>query len=84
MPKATKSTGAIKRVPKATKHEVAVPGVCRHPSIITRGQLQDCISLAGRPKVVAPGKYEIPAGEVLVRECTDQYKGSELTACLKQ
>lgn len=84
MPKATKSspkkTPVEKRVPKAT----IVPGVCKHPSIITRAMLHNCISLAGRAKVVAPGKYEIPAGEVLVRECTEQYTGRELDSCLKQ
>lgn len=81
MPKATK-TGVTKRVPKATTP--TVPSVCKHRSIITREMLQDCIALSGRAKVVAPGKYEIPAGEVLVRECTQQYTGAELGDCLKQ
>jgi hypothetical protein len=81
MPKATVAGGKKSTLKKT---EVQVPGVCRHPSIITRGQLQDCIKLAGRPKVVKEGQYEIPNGRVLVRECTDQYKGSELSACLKQ
>lgn len=81
MPKATTS----KKVPQASKKVpgATIPGVCRHPSI-TRGMLHDCISLAGRAKVVAPGKYEIPAGKVLIKECTDQYTGTELSDCLKQ
>jgi hypothetical protein len=85
MPKATKkvaerkqSTRVSKKVPGAT-----IPGVCRHPSI-TRSMIKDCVALAGRGKVVAPGKYEIPAGKVLVKECTDQYRGAELADCLKQ
>lgn len=85
MPKATKSvekgkqsTGGRKKVPGAT-----IPGVCKHPSI-TRAMIKDCIALAARPKVVAEGKYEIPAGRVLVKECTDQYRGEELASCLKQ
>lgn len=81
MPKATTS----KKVPQASKKVpgATIPGVCRHPSI-TRGMLHDCIALAGRAKVVAPGKYEIPAGKVLIKECTDQYTGTELGDCLKQ
>lgn len=87
MPKATEKVAPSKKVtstPKKVRKATIVPGVCKHPSIITRAMLQNCISLAGRAKVVAPGKYEIPAGEVLVRECTEQYTGRELDSCLKQ
>jgi hypothetical protein len=79
----------VKKVPQATtpvKHKVpgaTIPGVCRHPSI-TGGMMKDCISLAQRPKVVKEGQYEIPAGKVLIKECTDQYTGAELGDCLKQ
>lgn len=87
IPKATEKVAPSKKVtstPKKVRKATIVPGVCKHPSIITRAMLQNCISLAGRAKVVAPGKYEIPAGEVLVRECTEQYTGRELDSCLKQ
>lgn len=59
----------------------AIPGVCRHPSI-TKGMLNDCIKKANRKAVYVAGKYGHPAGQVLVKECTDQYKGKELAICL--
>lgn len=64
------------KVPGAT-----IAGVCRHPSI-TRGMLADCNKLASRPAESGAG-FSNPQGRVLVKECTDQYKGDELAICLR-
>lgn len=79
MPKATNKVAPSKKVkvPGAT-----IAGVCRHPSI-TKGMLADCNKLASRPAISVPGKYAHPNGRVLVKECTDQYKGEELAICLR-
>jgi hypothetical protein len=64
------------KVPGAT-----IAGVCRHPSI-TKDMLADCNKLASRP-AESTSSYSNPQGKVLVKECTDQYKGEELAICLK-
>lgn len=76
MPKATKVPRASKRVPGAT-----IAGVCRHPSI-TKDMVADCNKLAQRPAEVTAA-YSNPQGKVLVRECTEQYTGTELMTCLR-
>lgn len=67
---------ASKKVPGAT-----IAGICRHPAI-TRDMLADCNKLASRPAEKGAG-YSNPQGRVLVKECTDQYRGEELAICLR-